>query len=51
MSKDTQEIIRNIKAYQQRTGALPRTIAITRYDPKTGIPTYTELYSPSDFLP
>lgn len=51
IAKDRQEIIRFIKAYEQREGHLPEVIAITRYDPKTGQQVVTELYKPSDFLP
>jgi hypothetical protein len=51
IAKDRQEMIRNIKAYEQREGRLPRVIAVTRYDPKTGQQVLTELYSPADFLP
>jgi hypothetical protein len=51
LAKDRQEVIRFIEAYKQREGYLPDTIAIQRYDPTTGLPTHTELYSPQDFLP
>ncbi len=51
IAKDRQEMIRNIEAYRQREGHLPDIIAIQRYDPATGRPVVTELYSPSDFLP
>jgi len=51
IAKDRQEMIRNIKAYEQREGHLPDVIAIQRYDPATGKPVLTELYSPQDFLP
>ncbi|MFZ5497238.1 MAG: FG-GAP-like repeat-containing protein [Verrucomicrobiota bacterium] len=51
ISKDRQEMIRFIRAYEARTGRLPRTIAIQRYDPATGQPVVTEIYKPSDFLP
>jgi len=51
VSKDQQEIIRFIRAYQESQGSLPRTIAIQRYDPVTGRPVVTDLYKPSDFLP
>jgi hypothetical protein len=51
IAKDRQEIIRFIKAYQQRDGHLPNVIGITRYDPTTGQQVLTELYSPADFLP
>ncbi len=51
IDKDRQEIIRFIKAWEQKTGKLPETIAIQRYDPKTGLPVQTDLYKPSDFLP
>lgn len=29
----------------------PDAVAIQRYDPRTGLPVVTELYSPADFLP
>ena len=51
VAKDRQEIIRFIKAYEIREGRLPETIAIQRYDPKTGNPVQTDLYSPDIFLP
>ncbi len=51
ISKDKQEIIRFIRAFEQREGNLPKVIAIQRYNPETGMPVYTELYSPADFLP
>jgi hypothetical protein len=51
IAKDRQEIIRFIKAYEQREGHLPKVIGVTRYDPQTGKPVLTELYSPNDFLP
>ncbi len=51
IAKDRQEIVRFINAYKQREGNLPDVIGITRYDPKTGLPVVTELYSPYDFLP
>jgi hypothetical protein len=51
IAKDRQEIIRFIKAYEQREGHLPKVIGISRYDPKTGKHVLTELYSPKDFLP
>ncbi|MFZ6820582.1 RHS repeat domain-containing protein [Undibacterium sp. Ji22W] len=51
ISKDRQELIRNIEAFRKREGHLPDTIAIQRYDPKTGDPVVTELYKPEDFLP
>jgi hypothetical protein len=50
VSKDRQEIIRFIKAYQERTGRMPRLIAITRYD-SNGVQVVTELYTPEMFLP
>lgn len=49
--KDRQEIIRFMRAYEAREGVLPETIAIQRYDPVTGMPVRTDLYSPQDFLP
>lgn len=51
ISKDRQEMIRNIEAYRQRTGELPKKIIVERYDPATGKHVDTEIYSPSDFLP
>jgi hypothetical protein len=51
LAKDRQEIIRFIKAYEQREGVPPKVIAIQRYDPSTGAPVNTELYTPEDFLP
>ncbi len=51
IAKDRQEIIRFLRAFEQREGSLPETIAIQRYDPRTGVPVHTELYKPSDFLP
>jgi hypothetical protein len=48
--RDRQEIIRFITACQQRTGRMPRHIAITRYD-RTGVPIRTDLYKPEVFLP
>jgi hypothetical protein len=51
IAKDRQEIIRFIKAFEIREGRLPSTIAIQRYDPKTGKPFVTEVYKPTDFLP
>lgn len=51
IAKDRQEIIRFIKAFEQREGVLPEMIGIQRYDPKTGLPVRTDLHSPHDFLP
>jgi Domain of unknown function (DUF4157) len=51
ISKDRQEMLRNIEAYRQRTGELPKKIIVERYDPATGKHVGTETYSPSDFLP
>ena len=51
IAKDKQEIIRFIKAYEQREGVLPERIGIQRYDPKTGVPVRTDLHSPHEFLP
>jgi hypothetical protein len=50
ISRDRQEIIRFITAYQERTGRMPRYIAITRYD-RSGVPIRTDLYKPETFLP
>ena len=49
--KDRQEIIRFIRGYEAREGVLPKTIAIQRYDPATGLPVRTDLFTPGDFLP
>lgn len=49
ISKDQQEILRFIRAYEASQGTSPRTIAIERYNPTTGQPVVTELYKPSDF--
>ncbi|HSV82081.1 MAG TPA: FG-GAP-like repeat-containing protein [Ramlibacter sp.] len=49
LSKDQQEILRFIRAYEAQFGAPPRTIAIERYDRVTMKPVVTELYKPSDF--
>lgn len=51
ISKDRQEIIRFIKAYEEKEGVPPGKIAIQRYDPKTGKLVVTELYTPQDFHP
>jgi hypothetical protein len=51
IAKDRQEIIRFIKAFEQREGVLPEVIGIQRYDSKTGVPVRTDLHSPHDFLP
>jgi hypothetical protein len=51
VSKDRQEIVRFIRAYEQSQGSSPRTIAIQRYDPTTGDVVVTELYTPAEFLP
>jgi len=50
ISRDRQQIIRFISAYQQRTGRMPRYIAITLYD-SSGVPIRTDLYRPEIFLP
>jgi hypothetical protein len=49
--KDRQEMIRFIRAFEAREGRLPRTIGIQVYDPVTGQPIRTDLYTPADFLP
>lgn len=46
IAKDRQEVIRFIDAYSQSQGKLPAKIAIQRYDPVTGEPVVTELYTP-----
>jgi len=51
IAKDRQEMIRFIKAYEERTGELPKQIIIERYDPKTGAKVASEIYNPKDFLP
>jgi hypothetical protein len=51
ISADRQEIIRFIEAYRTRTGKLPKTIEIHRYDPVTEAPAGVEVYTPEDFLP
>lgn len=51
IAKDRQEIIRFIKAYEIKQGHLPEKIVIQRYDPVTGNPVVTEIYTPGDFLP
>ncbi|HEY1756202.1 MAG TPA: DUF4157 domain-containing protein [Bryobacteraceae bacterium] len=51
ISADRQEMIRNIEAYRIRTGKLPKTIEIHRYDPATEAPAGIEIYTPQDFLP
>ena len=51
IAKDRQQIVRFIKAYEQREGVLPEIIGIQRYDPETGIPVRTDLHSSFDFLP
>lgn len=49
LAKDQQEIMRFVRAFEESQGHPPSTIAIERYDPKTGRPVVTELYKPSDF--
>ncbi|MCP4535608.1 MAG: hypothetical protein GY832_00505 [Chloroflexi bacterium] len=51
LTKDRQQIIGYIRAYDEKTGELPNTIAIERYDSVTGQPVKTDLYKPKDFLP
>lgn len=51
LSKDRQQIIRYIKAYEEKTGTLPKQILIERYDPVTGQAVRTEIYDPKIFLP
>jgi hypothetical protein len=50
ISKDRQQMIRYIKAFEIRTGRLPKTIQIKRYD-AFGKVVDTETYTPGDFLP
>ena len=49
--KDRQEMIRFIRAFEAREGRLPKTIGIQVYDPTTGLPVRTDLYTPDHFLP
>jgi hypothetical protein len=49
ITKDQQEIMRFIRAYEASQGMPPRIIAIERYDPTTAQPVVTELYKPTDF--
>jgi hypothetical protein len=50
LSKDRQQIIRYIKAFEIRTGRLPTTIQILRTD-AFGKVVRTDTHRPSDFLP
>jgi hypothetical protein len=50
LSKDRQEIIRFIRAFEQREGHLPQTIEIQRYDATMNVVS-VETYTPADFLP
>jgi hypothetical protein len=50
LSKDRQEIIRFIRAFEQREGHLPETIEIQRYDASM-TEVSVETYTPADFLP
>ncbi|WP_175400658.1 hypothetical protein, partial [Paenibacillus sp. KS1] len=49
ISKDKQEIRRFIDAYEQKYGESPKKVIIQRYDPKTGAPAESEVYSPKFF--
>ena len=51
LAKDRQEILRNLDAYFQREGNYPGRVVIQRYDPATGKPVVSELYTAEDFLP
>ncbi|MCL1981931.1 MAG: hypothetical protein FWG53_02405 [Clostridiales bacterium] len=50
ISKDYQEIRRNIEAYEIKYGEPPHKIIIERYNPKTGAPAGTEIFTPKDFI-
>ena len=51
LSKDRQEMIRNITAYQMREGHLPDRIIIREYDPATMTVVNETVHAPSIFLP
>jgi hypothetical protein len=51
ISKDRQQIIGYIKAYEKKTGTLPKEILIERYDPATGKSVMTEILNPKQFVP
>jgi hypothetical protein len=51
LSKDRQEFIRNIRAFEIREGVLPDKIIVKRYDPATGKIVEETTHSPSEFLP
>lgn len=50
IARDRQEMIRNIKAYEIRTGKLPKEIQIHYYNPDGSL-NNIKVYFPSDFLP
>lgn len=49
ISKDYQEMGRNVEAYKEVYGVDPNEIIINRYDPVTGADAGIEHYSPSIF--
>lgn len=49
ISKDKQEMRRNIEAYEAKYGEPPKKIVIERYDPVTGKPAGTETFDASHF--
>jgi hypothetical protein len=51
LSKDRQEIIRNIKAFEIREGHLPNSIIVRHYDPTTLQIIKETSYKPEFFLP
>lgn len=51
ISKYRQQIIGYIKAYELKTGKLPKKILIERYDRSTGKTVGIEVYDPKIFLP
>ncbi|MBD5515016.1 MAG: hypothetical protein HDR06_10300 [Lachnospiraceae bacterium] len=50
ISKDYQEMRRNVEAYEKKYGVKPEKIIIERYDPITGEDVDIEEYLPSDFF-
>jgi hypothetical protein len=50
ISKDRQEMIRLIKAYEEKAGKPPERIVIDRHNPD-GSSAGQAVYSPNDFLP
>jgi hypothetical protein len=51
LSKYRQQLARQIIAYETAYGEKPTWVAITRYNPRTGKPMYTELYRVEDIAP